>query len=116
MAFGFTQQFEVGIASGASTSSTLDTGGRAFDTLAVKYEDMSTGAAVALYGANTSTATFLPISWKDQDAATYNALNIATSVSGGWGVLPCPPHRYIQFITSAVVSGGVSFVVLGNGG
>jgi hypothetical protein len=108
-------KFEAGIASGASTSSYIDTGGRPFEQYAIRYVTMSTGAAVTVYGCDTSGGTYLPISVKDQDGATYNALTVATSVSGGWGVCEAPPHRYIQFITSAVVSGGVSFTVLANG-
>lgn len=114
---GQVQKFEAGIASGASTSSFIDTGGRAFRTMALRYVTMSTGAMVTVYGCDTSAGTYLPVKVKEAQTSTvaFNNLTIATSVSGGWGVIDAPPHRYMQFITSAVVSGGVSFTVLCNG-
>ena len=107
-------KFEVGQASGASTSSLLDLGPHAFGKMALKYVTMSTGAMVTVYGSDSSAGTFLPISVKEAQTATvaYNNLTVATSVSGGWGAFEAPPHRFIKFVTSAVVSGGVSYTVL----
>jgi len=109
---GIIQRFEAGTASGASTSSYIDLGTSNFDNMAVKYVTMSTGALVSVYGtdsmtpASAASATFYPI-----DGAT-----VATSISGSnWETLTPPPHRFIQFITSAVVSGGVSFSVVARG-
>lgn len=115
MGYG-SQKFEAQTASGASTSSYIDTGGRGFINMSLHYVTMSTGAAVSVYGSDSPTGTFLPVSVKDQDSATYNNLTIGTSVSGGWGSFQAPSLRYLQFITSAVVSGGVSFTVIANGG
>jgi hypothetical protein len=117
MSYGVTQKFEVGAASGASTSSYMDTGGRAFRHMALKYVTMSTGAMVTVYGSDASDGTYLPVRVQEPGTSTvaYNNLTVATGVSGGWGMFEAPPHRYLQFITSAVVSGGVSYTVLCNG-
>lgn len=113
MSYGPCQVFNVGVASGASTSSSLDLGGKSYTKLAVNYVTMSTGAAVTVYGAAAPTATFLPVHERVNTAPVqYQALTIATSVSGAWAVIDAPPFRYLQFITSAVVSGGVSYTVL----
>ena len=123
MSDGMIQRFEAQIASGASTSSYVDLGNANFQEMAVRYVTMSTGAEVALYGADAMTinsaasATFYPVRVRDVGtaAAAYDAVTVVTSVSGGWGVLPAVPHRFIQFVTSAVVSGGVSFTVVAKG-
>jgi hypothetical protein len=121
---GLIQTFEAQTASGASTSSYIDLGDSNFDELAVRYVTMSTGAEVAVWGADASTAlsaasaTFYPIAVRDVGtaAAAYDPMTVTTALSGGqWGTLPAPPHRFIQFITSAVVSGGVSFTVVARG-
>jgi hypothetical protein len=111
-------KFEAGIASGASTSSYIDTGGRPFNKMAVGYVTMSTGALVTVYGCDTAEGTYRAIMVGDVNtaAAEFNALTIATAVSGsGWAVVDATPFRYMHFRTSAVVSGGVSFTVLCNG-
>jgi hypothetical protein len=114
--FGPTQKWEAGIASGASTSSAIDLGNRYCKKLALHYVTMSTGAMVTVIGSDSLAGTYLPISAQVPGTATvaYNNITVATSVSGGWGVFDGPPHRYLKFVTSAVVSGGVSFTVLGN--
>lgn len=111
------QKFTAATASGASTSSYIDTGGRQFAKMAVHYVTMSTGALVTVYGCDTPTGTFLPVRAGDVNTAAveFNNLTFATSVSGGWGVVDAPPLRYLQFITSAVVSGGVAYTVICNG-
>lgn len=116
MPYGPTQKFEAGTASGASTSSYIDLGGRYFKKMAVKYVTMSTGAMVTVLGSDASDGTYTPIYAQEPGTSTvaYNALTVATGVSGGWGMFEGPPHRYIKFITSAVVSGGVSYTVLAN--
>lgn len=114
MSYGPMQTYYAGIASGASTSSYIDLGGKSYTKLAVNYVTMSTGALVSVYGSPTATGTFLQVNQLVPSTATvaYQALQIATSVSGsGWAVFDAPPFRYLEFITSAVVSGGVSFTI-----
>jgi len=120
---GFIQRFGVVIASGASTSSYIDFGSSNFDEMAIRYVTMSTGAELAVLGADAikpasaASATFYPIKVKDVGtaAAAYDALTVVTGVSGGWGTVVAPPHRYIQFAASAVVSGGVELTVVCRG-
>ncbi len=113
MSYGPCQVFYAGTASGASTSSYVDLGGKSYTKLAVNYVTMSTGAAVTLYGAASSDGTFLPVHERVNTAPVqYQALTIATTTSGAWACVEAPPFRYVKFITSAVVSGGVSYTVL----
>jgi hypothetical protein len=111
-------KFEAGIASGASTSSYIDTGGRPFNKMAIGYVTMSTGADVVVYGCDTATGTYRPVKIPDIStaAAEFNILTIASAVSGSaWAVVDATPFRYLHFRTTGVVSGGVSFTVLCNG-
>lgn len=113
MSFGPKQVFSVATASGASTSSYVDLGDRSFRNLAVNAVTMSTGAMITVYGAATATGTFLPVMERVNTAPVqHQAVTIATGTSGNWAMLDCPPFRYIQFITSAVVSGGVSYTIM----
>jgi hypothetical protein len=112
MSYGPCQVYTVGAASGASTSSYLDLGGKSYTKIAVNAVTMSTGAAVTIYGCTTAGGTYLPVHERVNTAPVqYQAVTIATSTSGAWAVLDAPPFRYLQFITSAVVSGGVSYTV-----
>lgn len=113
MSYGPKQVFVCGIASGASTSSSLDLGDKAYVKAALTYVTMSTGAMVTVYG-STDNSTFKPVQERVNTAPVqYQDLTIATTVSGsGWGVFDAPPFRYVKFITSAVVSGGVSFTAV----
>lgn len=116
MSYGPIQAFTCGIASGASSSSILDLGGKTYSKLAVNAVTMSTAAQLAVWGCPSSTGTFLPIKTRETSTATsgYNALAVVTNTSGAWAMFDAPPFRYIQFIASAVVSGGVSITVLAN--
>ena len=105
------QVFNVGIASGASTSSSLDLGTDGRRRLGLTYVTMSTGAMVTVYGSEDGT-TFKPVHERVNTAPVqYQALTVATTTSGSWAYFDAPPIRYLQFITSAVVSGGVSFTL-----
>jgi hypothetical protein len=44
--------------------------------------------------------------------SAYLSLTVGTATSGGWCQLEAPPMRYIKFIASDVVSGGVSITVI----
>lgn len=111
MSYGPKQVFQVGIASGASTSSALDLGDRAHLKFSVTYVTMSTGAAVTVWG-STDGSTFRQVQERVNTAPVqHQTLTVATSTSGTWCELNAFPFRYAQFTTSAVVSGGVSFLV-----
>ena len=111
MSYGPKQVFYVGIASGASTSSSLDLGDKSYRQMATKYVTMSTGAVLTVYG-SVDGSNFYPAHERVNTAPVqYQALTIATSTSGAWAVFAAPPFRYVKFVTDAVVSGGVSITV-----
>ena len=114
MSYGPVQAFYVGIASGASTSSYIDFGAKTYTQWAVNAITMSTAAQLAVWGCDTPTGTYLPVRQRDYNTATsgYQTMVVPTGTSGAWAVFEPPPLRYIQFIASAVVSGGVSITVL----
>ena len=113
MSYGPQQVFYAGIASGASTSSSIDLGGKSYTKLAVNFVTMSTGAEVTVYGAASESATYYAIHERVNTATMqYQHLKVTTGTSAGWALIDAPPMQYLKFITSAVVSGGVSFTVL----
>lgn len=116
MSNGPVQVFYTGIASGASTSSYIDLGGKGFDRLAVNAVTMSTAAMLTVYGCDTSGGTYGPMYQKvvNTAASAYLSLTVGTATSGGWCVIDAPPLRYMLLVTSAVVSGGVSITVIGS--
>ena len=105
------QVFSCGTASGASTSSALDLGTRGFTSVFFNAVTMSTGAAITVLGSQDGT-TFYPVNERVNTAPVqYQTLTVATTTSGTWVQLPNVSLRYLQFTTSAVVSGGVSYHV-----
>ncbi len=115
MSYGPAQQWNVGVASGASTSSFIDLGGKSYTRMAVNYVTMSTGMVVNVFGCPTATGTYLQANQLVESTATvvYQPYQINTAVSGsGWAVFSSPPFRYIQLVCTGVVSGGVSFTVM----
>lgn len=117
----FTQKFSVSTASGASTSSAFDTGGRQVTKIAINYATMSTATIVEVWASDSATiasGTFHPVKVSDVNtaAAEHNALRIATATSGTfWTVLDDLPFRHFKLVTTAVVSGGVAYTVMCNG-
>lgn len=113
MSYGPTQVFTAGIASGASTSSYIDLGGKSFSRISVNAITMSTGAMLTVYGSDSASGTYGPLFEKINSATSaYNSLTVGTATSGGWCQLDAPAMQYIKFVTSAVVSGGVSITVV----
>ncbi len=84
---------------------------------------IATGAEVSVYASDSVSPssvagdTFYPIQVQEPGtaAAAYNTLLIGTATSGGWAQFKAPPHRFLKFGTSAVVSGGVAYTVVVNG-
>ncbi len=115
MSYGPKQVFTVEVASGASTSSFIDLGDKSYSEIAVNYVTMSTGMVVNVFGCPASAGTYLQVNQLITNTATvvYQPMQIPTSVSGsGWAVFACPPFRYIKFVCTGVVSGGVSFTAI----
>lgn len=111
MTYGPIQVFTAGIASGASTSSAIDKGTKTFRNMALNAVTMSTGAAITVLGSNDDSTYYVVHERVNTAPVQYQSLTVATTTSGGWAVTAAPPFRYLKFITSAVVSGGVSITV-----
>lgn len=112
MSYGPKQVFTCGIASGASTSSSIDLGMKSYTKMGLNAVTMSTGAAITVYG-SVDDATYYTVQERVNTATVqYATLTVATTTSGGWAQFDAPPYRYVKFTTSAVVSGGVSFTVV----
>lgn len=112
MSYGPKQVYTCGIASGASTSSNVDLGGKSFTNIALNAVTMSTGAAITVWGSNDASTYYIVHERVNTAPVQYQSLTVATNTSGGWAVFEAPPFRYLQFTTSAVVSGGVSITVV----
>jgi hypothetical protein len=122
---GSIKTFEAYQASGTSTSSYIDLGNINSDQLAIKYTTMSTGASVDIYGcdattiASASSGTYYPVMiWLlgSFSIPAWDTMAVTSSVSGGrWAHFENPPFRFIKFVTTDVVSGGVSYTVVAKG-
>lgn len=103
--------YNVGIASGASTSSGLDLQDFGSKRLGVRFVTMSTGAALTVYGSSDGQAYYPVHERVNTSSVQYQPLVVATSVSGAWAVFDTPPFRYLQFVASATITNGASFTV-----
>lgn len=106
----------VAIASGASTSSSLDLGTTAgWSRLALGYATFSTGAVLQVQGSSDdSTFKNVHVLVPSSSAAQYQPLTIATSVSGtGYAVFAAPPFRYVRFVADATIANGGVITVFG---
>jgi hypothetical protein len=106
----------VAIASGATTSSSLDLGTQAgWSRLAVTYVTMSTGAALQVQcSADDSAFKNAHVLVPTSSAAQYQPLVIATSVSGtGVAVFASPPFRYVRFVADVAPANGGVITVYG---
>jgi hypothetical protein len=107
----------VTIASGASTSSSLDLGTTAgWSRLAAGYAAAaSTAAALSIQGSvDDSTYKNIHVLVPTSSTAQYQPLTIATAVSStGVAVFQAPPFRYIRFLASATIDSGGIITVYG---
>lgn len=103
------------IASGASTSSDLNLSGRTWPHLGVQIGSMSTGANVQIQNSTDGGTTFYTVynTIVNSSAVQSNPMVISSTVgaTGGYILLPQGLYRHVRFLTTAVVSGGVSFTV-----
>lgn len=114
MAYG-QHQINVAIASGASTSSYADLGAHKKDVF-VYVGTMSTAAALTVQDSPDGGTTFYNKFVFANSATTQaNPVVIASGVGTGGGMIKLDGGaRCVRFIASAVVSGGVTFKVVGN--
>lgn len=111
MSYGPVQVFTGGaIASGASTGTYIDLGGKTFSRMSVQFPTMSTAAVCALWGSTTASGTYKPIYQLVPSTATvaYQAVALATATSGGWATFDAPPFQFVKFVASDTVGGGVT--------
>lgn len=108
MSYSPIQKASLVIASGASTSSFCDFGGRAGSYMAVYH---TAGFQLNVYGSDDGT-TFVPVHERVNTAPVqYQALSVATTTSGTWAQFVCPAVRYVQFAATATVANGTTVKV-----
>lgn len=116
MSYGKLNLTTVIIASGASTSSEVVFGGKAYDRIAVCVGTMSTAAAVRVQHSPDGTnyfGAFHPVV-NTATSTQINQMIIASGIGTGGGSthLPIGGFRQIRFVASATVDNGVSFTVI----
>jgi hypothetical protein len=114
MAYG-QRQFNVVIASGASTASLVDLGSYK-SSLFVYVSTMSTAAAINLQDSPDGGTTFYnKFVYVASGTTQAVAMNIASSVGTNGGAIHLPfGGRYLRLMATGVVSGGVLLKVLAN--
>lgn len=96
------------IASGASTSSYADFGGRSLKYMAVYH---TAGGAVDILGSDDG-ATFTRLFERVNTAPVqYQTMIIGSAQSGVWVQNIAPPVRYIQFAATGTVANGTTIKV-----
>lgn len=114
MGHGVVSVFSASIASGATTSSGINLA-RGWNNINVEVSTMSTAAVLNVFHSTDNGSTYYQVFNPQANTSTVanNALSIATGVGAGGGVVPLPSGlKYVQFRTTAVVSGGVNFKVI----
>jgi hypothetical protein len=109
MSYGPAKVFTGTIASGASTVTSIYTGGKSYTKVFVELSTMSTAAAFDVY-CSADGSTFRPLFERTNTAPVqYQTLTIASGVGANGGVAPLNVSGdYVQLRASAVVSGGVT--------
>jgi hypothetical protein len=108
VSYGPIQQTTVTIASGTSTSSGTDFGGKSGSYMTVYH---TAGFALNVFGSSDGT-NYYPVHERVNTAPVqYQALSIASSTSGAWAQIVCPAVRYVAFAATATVANGTSIKV-----
>lgn len=109
------QVFSFTIASGASTSDAVDLGGGAWKVVNVQVGTMSTAAAIGVQAASNGS-TFYSVFHPTIASSTVGTpqVFIASGVGTNGGVcqVPLAGLNKVQFVATAVVSGGVAIKVI----
>ncbi len=110
------EQIRVVVASGASTSSSAQFS-RAYPRYGLDIGTMSTGSVVNVWVSNDNNSTFHKLFTNPNpltSTVTHAAVQVGTSVGVGGGFVTIEGgFNGIQLRTAEVVSGGVSFNVIG---
>lgn len=95
----------VNIASGASTSSSIDIGATYFDRI---YVNNTANAQISIY-ASDDNVSFVPLFRNNSSVAgsTFVAETIGSAYSGSWVPIAIG-HRYLQFVATGTVANGGS--------
>lgn len=101
------------IASGASTSAGVSLDGRSWNFITVVVPSMSTAAALAVQTSVDAGTTFYNVFDVAATSTVQYQFIIASGVGANGGSIGIPGnHRYLRFIATGVVSGGVGFKVI----
>lgn len=115
MSYGNLKTFPtVIVASGASTSSDVPLGGRAWSKIGVRIGTMSTGMQFMVQNTNDGSNYYYVYNRSINSATVATVTFSVTGIANG-GVVPLPndtPYGQIRFVLTGVVSGGCSFSVL----
>ena len=117
MSYGIVKTFPtVVVASGASTSSEVALGGKAWDKIGVQVGTMSTATVIAVQNSVDGTTWFNCFASANSSTTQANPTLIATAVGAGGGYVQLHQQNFtrIRFVATAVVSGGISFTVIGS--
>lgn len=115
MAYG-QNQVTGSIASGASTSGGIDLGAH-YNNVYVYISTMSTQAAITVQDSpDAGTTYYNKFVFANSGTTQANPVIIMSAVGTNGGMIKLDGGgRYMRFLASAVVSGGVQFKVVGNG-
>ena len=110
------QVFSVVIASGASTSTDVDLGGRGWMKVAVQLPTMSTGVAISVQNSIDAGSTFYNVFHPSVNSTTVatNKYVISALVGDNGGVVGIPADGLmrVRLVGGAVVSGGVAAKII----
>jgi hypothetical protein len=114
MSHGLVCIFGDTIASGASTSVGVDLS-RSWQSVNLQIGTMSTGVNLNVQATVASGSTYYTVYQPTINSATVatNSFVVSSGVGVGGGITPIPAgFRYMRFVGTGVVSGGVIFKVI----
>jgi hypothetical protein len=108
MSYGPIQQASLVIASGASTSSHYDFGGKSGTYLCVYH---TAGFSLDLFGSNDGTTFGRLFERVNTAPVQYQTMIVGSNTSGGWAQMICPSVRYVKFAATGTVADGTTVKV-----
>lgn len=112
MSYGPIKVFTGTIASGASTVTSIQIS-PGFRQVYLACSTMSTAAAMDVYASDNGTTFYQVLERVNTAPVQYQSLTVASSVGSNGQTVPLNiVYPYLQFRTSAVVSGGVTIKLI----
>lgn len=114
MSYGPCPVFTGSIASGATTCTSINLGGKAYSRVFVELGTMSTNSIVSVYGSSDGS-DFKPVFERvpNTTSVQWQAIQLTTAVVGGIApVNDLSGIAYAQFRATAVISGGCTIKVI----